>query len=87
MNPTNNPATQAFALTQEDFDYGTPTKANAAIPKKLRGLYVGTAGTLVLTTSDGKVATFVNVANGTLLPIATKRLAAASTARDVVGLL
>jgi hypothetical protein len=49
-------------------------------------VYAGSAGTLVLTDSDGTVVTWTVPAGGYAL-VRTKRVAASSTATGIIGLL
>lgn len=49
-------------------------------------LYVGGAGTLVVTTIGGDSVTFAGVAAGTVLPVQVLKLEAASTATNVIAL-
>lgn len=49
-------------------------------------LYVGGAGTLVVTTTGGDILTFTGVAAGTILPVQVIKLASASTATLVNAL-
>lgn len=51
-----------------------------------RGLYIGTAGDLVVTGVDGALVTFKNVPAGTVLPIYAYKVMAATTASDIVAL-
>jgi hypothetical protein len=70
-------ARHAFGITPADSD----------LEQNARALYVGTGGSIVATMTSGAVVTFANVADGTILPISVKRVAAASTATDILGLL
>ena len=67
----------AFAVTPADSDLVQPARA----------LYVGGAGNLVITTTGGSVVTLAGVAAGSFVPISVKRVAAASTATSIVGLV
>lgn len=67
----------AFAITAADSDLAQPA----------RGLYVGGAGNLVITTTGGSVVTLSNVPAGVFVPISVKRVAAATTATNIVGLI
>ena len=49
-------------------------------------LYVGGAGTLVVTTISGDIVTFTGVPVGTVLPVQVIKLASASTATLVIAL-
>ncbi len=72
----NDIARNHIAITAADTDLSTPVDA----------VYTGNGGTLVLTDSDGTVVTWVVPAGGYAL-VKTKRVAAASTATGIVGLL
>lgn len=69
-------AQDAFAVTKSD---ATVIRAEA--------LYVGTGGTVVVTTRKGNEATFTNVPSGSVLPIACTQVKAATTASGIVGLI
>lgn len=70
-------AHHAFAITPADADLAQPA----------RGLFVGGSGTIVATMVSGEVVTFSGVAAGSILPISVKRVAAASTATNILGLI
>lgn len=70
-------ARHAFAITPADNDLAQPA----------RGLFVGGSGTIVATMVSGAVVTFSGVAAGSILPISVKRVAAASTATNILGLI
>jgi hypothetical protein len=70
-------ASHAFAIT----------KADADLPQAARGLYVGGTGDLVVTMPSGAVVTFVGVQAGTVLPLTVIRVANATTATNIVGLV
>lgn len=65
----------------------TPNNTND-LPVTCRALWVGTGGDVALMAAGDTVAvTLKNVANGTLLPIKTKRvLVTGTTAADIVAL-
>jgi hypothetical protein len=71
---SNAPASQGSAITK-----GT------AFPLS-RGIWVGTGGSLIVTWPDGSTATLLNVASGTLMPLAVTNIDAGSTASDLVRL-
>ena len=62
----NSPATGASAVTVSD---ATPDPAGP-----FRGLWVGAAGSVKVTTRDGDDVTFVGVPAGTVLPVAVSRV-------------
>lgn len=62
------------------------TAADVDLAETVRGLWVDGGGTLVCTMEDGTGPFTFTVAAGTLLPVAVKRVAAASTATGIVGL-
>ena len=80
MHPVNgtydvsSPIVSHYAITPADTDL-------AIVP---RCLWVGGAGTLVVTDNGGTVVTYVNISG--LLPIRPIRIAAASTATDIIGM-
>lgn len=54
----------------------------------VRGVYVGIGGDLKVTLAGGSTVTFVNLADGCLLPVqASKVFATGTTAAGLVGLL
>ena len=61
--------------------------ADADLPEVTRGIYVGTAGDLVVRPSDGGGdVTFAGVPAGSILPVRVSQVRAATTASDLVGL-
>lgn len=75
-SPILRPYVDGAAVTPADSDIA-PT----------RGVYVGGTGSLVVTFVDGSSAiTIAAIPTGTLLPICVKRIAAASTATNIVAL-
>ena len=67
--------TYAEAITKSD----TATNAFSYI-------YVGTTGNVVVTTEDGQVVTFSSVPAGQYIWVRTRRVMAATTASNLVGL-
>lgn len=62
-----------------DIDYGN---------KRPQGLYIGTGGSVSVETLDGSSLTFVNVADGSFLPVLVKRVNADGTdASDIIALV
>jgi hypothetical protein len=54
----------------------------------VRAIYVGTGGSIALVAEDGTEATFVDVPQGTLLPVETRQVkATGTTASNLVGLV
>jgi hypothetical protein len=75
-NPKNiDPGIRPREVTKSD-----STELNA------RGLYIGTAGNLVITSLEGAVVPFKNVPAGTILPICAYKVMEATTAADIVAL-
>lgn len=73
------PATRAAAITKADADFGSGVI--------YRALWVGGAGNVTLRGADDSAdVELVGVPAGTLLPIAVKRVATATTATSIVGL-
>lgn len=68
--------TGGFSITAADADLATAT----------RGIWVDGAGTLLVTMFDGSGPFTFTPAAKTYLPLAVKRVAAASTATGIVGL-
>lgn len=51
-----------------------------------RGLYIGTGGTVRISFTHGGTVTFVNVANGTILPVQAKQVwDTGTTASDIIA--
>jgi hypothetical protein len=58
--------------------------ANMAQPAPL---YIGVGGTVILETEDGTELTFLNIPDGSTLPISAKRVnATGTTATDIIAL-
>ena len=57
----------------------------APLPAPARGLWIGGAGDVVVTTVTGATATFVGVPAGTLLPVLAASVGAATTATNIVA--
>jgi len=70
-------ARHAFVITPADSDLAQPARA----------LYIGGGGSVVATLTSGAVVTFAGINAGSILPISVKRVAAASTATSIVGLV
>lgn len=68
-------ANDGFAVTKSDT---TVFFANA--------LYIGTTGDVVLVTCRDTTLTFVGVPAGTFLPVRCKKVMAATTASNIIGL-
>lgn len=79
LNPgLNAPASDGFAITPHDSNELT------RVP---RAIYVGTGGSIVLTTAKGNDLTFKNVPSGSVLSVrALKVKATNTTATDLIGL-
>lgn len=80
------PAQRSLAVTPNDgADLVTPANVG---DKRCRGLYVGAAGSLVVTLwSDTASVTLVAVPAGTLLPLQARRVhATGTTAASIVAL-
>ncbi len=74
----NAPAGNAAAVTKSDATVFAPPA---------RGLYVGGAGDVAVTTVGGDVVTFVGVLAGTVLPVyVTKVMATNTSATSIVRL-
>lgn len=52
----------------------------------IRGLYIGTGGSLVIEGDDGDVETLTNLADSTVYPFSGRRILAATTCAGIVGL-
>jgi hypothetical protein len=77
------PARNAFVVSEDTALDPTP-----------RALYVGTGGTIVVNMLDGAQVVFVNVPDGSILPVRAESVASATddtltstTAADIVGLV
>jgi len=74
---TQSPASSAFAITPGDEEFSVVT----------RGVFVGGAGSVVAQlVGDSSTVTFAGVPAGAVLPIRAKKVTAASTATNMVGL-
>lgn len=63
------------------------TPSDSTVLEVTRGLYIGTSGDVaVILAEDTAVTTFVNVANGTILPLQVKKVMAATSATSVLAL-
>jgi len=62
------------------------TAADSDLTNVTKGIYVGGAGTLVITAVDDTASVTVTATAGSYHPIRAKRIAAASTATGIVGL-
>lgn len=75
------PSRTAFAVSKSDT---TDFLDSGVVPK---ALYVGDAGDIVVTMVDDSTdVTFKNVASGTILPIRVRKVKAATTAANIVGM-
>ena len=80
--PTSTPVTQA----QEAYDV-TPNNG-ADLAQWPAALYVGATGDVKVDMANGGTVTFVNVPDGTFLPILVKRVYATGTdATNIIALL
>ena len=69
-----------------DFEPVTPSNSKS-ISRNARALWVGTGGDVVALNAAGQAVTFKNVPDGSILPIATKRVnSTGTTATDIVAL-
>ncbi len=71
------PAAGAFAITPNDAD---------PLPETTRAIYVGVGGTLRVEMKWGGAISFLNLADGALLPIRATKVLSATTASAIVGL-
>jgi hypothetical protein len=67
----------AFAITPADSDLVQPARA----------LYVGGAGNLTIETVGGSTVTLTAIPAGVFVPISVKRVAEATTATSIIGLV
>ncbi len=63
------------------------TPAATAQPAQLRGIYVGSTGTVVIITPAGTTVTFSAVPTGMILPVMASYVLTTSTATLMIGLL
>lgn len=75
-----------FTGSAENAETVTPADSDFAGGKTYRALFVGGAGTLIVTTANGHTVTF-NMQAGTILPVVARRVAGASTCTGIVGLI
>lgn len=71
-------AGDCFAITKSD---------STQLPERCCGLYIGTTGDVVVETESAKAVTFTAVPAGGILPIAARKVKAATTASNIVGFL
>lgn len=84
----NDPADDAQPLTKSDSLDLLGATYNATASPTARGVYVGGAGDLVVTTAAERKVTFAGAIAGTVIPIRIKRLwSTGTTATLVLGLL
>ena len=72
-----SPAAGAFAVVPHDTD---------PVPNVTRAIYVGLGGALSVEMQWGGTVTFVNVPDGSLLPLRVRRVLTSSTAASLIGL-
>jgi len=68
------------------FDAVAITKSDTTVFRTTRALYVGGAGTIVVTMNSGKEATFAGALAGTILPIQVTQVKNATTATSLLAL-
>jgi hypothetical protein len=68
------------------FDAVAITKSDTTIFRTTRALYVGGAGTIVVTMNSGQEATFAGVLAGTILPIQVIQVKDATSATSLLAL-
>ena len=71
-------ASVAFDITPADSDLTQPARC----------VYIGTGGSVKVTTTQGNVVTFTNVQDGSVLPVSVSRVwATDTTATSVIGMI
>jgi hypothetical protein len=96
---SGNPASYDGPPTTVGLSHGLPIRQTFSSPQAitpsdtktysppLLSLFIGTGGTLVVTSIAGATLTFLNVASGTLLPIACTQVQATNTTcSGIIGL-
>lgn len=74
-----DPASDCFVITPDD---------NNDLPQRIRGIYFGSDGDIVIVTPKGNTVPFIGVKVGTIIPIDIDRVLATGTnAMDLVGLV
>ena len=86
-----SPSTRFVAVTPSDsvlvqYTGQIITGGSAKVQIGCKWIYVGGAGDLVVMSDNGASITFQNVAAGTLLPISTDHVMAATTATNIIAL-
>jgi hypothetical protein len=76
---------RALAVTPSDDDF-IMLSENSQFSGGPCTLYVGTGGTVVVLTAGGDLATFLNVANGSFMPVQVVKVMEATTAEDILAL-
>jgi len=75
----DSPALHAFAIVPDDV---------SDLPEITRALFIGTEGTVVLTTKSGNEVMFTGLSSGDILPVRVARVKATGTsATNIVGLV
>jgi len=77
VTQATDPAKGAIAITPADVN----------LTRKVRALYVGTGGDLLVEMLEGDVVTFSGVLGGTILPIGVKQVRVGTTATNIIGLI
>lgn len=87
LDPLSTPGALQNMVPDDTFRAVTPSDTLAIKGGPARALYVGGAGDVVAINENGVAVTFVGVAAGTVLPIATTRVNATdTTATNIVAL-
>lgn len=82
-----------MSYSQFQNDRGTPIRGGAPISAGetaatgTRALWIGTGGTLVVTTDTDDQLTFQNMADGVLIPIHVKSVDVGTTCTDMIALV
>lgn len=77
--PSFGPATDGIAIT--------PADATDLTPNKIKGIWVGVAGTVLVVGINGTATLTFTAPAGAIIPIMPKTVKTASTASGLVGLI
>ena len=62
------------------------TTSDTTVLPVTRALFIGTAGDVAVRMADGQTVTFVNIANGTMLPIQVDQVLVATSASNILAI-
>jgi flagella basal body P-ring formation protein FlgA len=81
-----SPSSSFLAVTKSDTTILSYTQDGITVKIKTKALYVGGAGDLSIVNDNGDTVVFSNVPAGSMLPVSTDKVLAATTATNIVAL-